>query len=138
MNLILLIIIIVCSVVFFVGGIVILSFVYIKRANIESRNKINVDTQLKINVKTLLDNMGGLKNVTAAKASINKVRINFVDDSLIKIEEIKKIKGVTGTIISIHHIDIVVGTQAHLLADHINTKILSVNDSIAKKVIVKK
>lgn len=123
-ELLILIFAIIAAVIILAILTIILSIINIKKQRLENRNKLPQAKKLNFPYNDLLKHTGGIENIASIDANINKVKITFYDQAKINIQEIKKMKHVSGTFMSSTKINLIVGKEAKLLADKINMMIM--------------
>lgn len=65
--------------------------------------------------KKILENVGGTQNISLAFHCITRLRLNVKDNSIVKIEEIKKIDGIIGVQYSVGQLQIIIGPEIETL-----------------------
>lgn len=86
---------------------------------------LRISTKIPFNINELIKILGTEKNIKSVDASLNTLKIEFLDKSLIEEESIKKI-GAKGLIFSSNKISIIFGDYAIALKDEL-IKILPLN-----------
>ncbi|MGG5372190.1 beta-glucoside-specific PTS transporter subunit IIABC [Enterococcus sp. AZ196] len=72
---------------------------------------------------TLIDLVGGKNNITAAWHCVTRLRFNVIDDSKIKIDEIKNTKGVMGAQFSGDQFQIIIGNEVSKVFDEVENQL---------------
>lgn len=86
-------------------------------------------------VTTLIDLIGGKKNVTNAWHCVTRLRFNLVDTNKVKIDDIKKTKGVMGAQFSGDQFQIIIGNDVSNVFSEVETQlgVLSQESSSTEK-----
>lgn len=89
-----------------------------KESNISSElSQIN---KLTINVKKLLEFIGGNENILGVEYTQTKVKIFIKDHEKVLINELQKLKNISGVFKNTKNVTIIVGKQAKELANQIS------------------
>ncbi|MGL4342969.1 MAG: hypothetical protein ACRCRZ_00150 [Metamycoplasmataceae bacterium] len=65
----------------------------------------------------LLENIGTIENIVKVEKTYTKLKIFFKSKEIINLNNIEKIKGVSGIFINDKSLDIIVGNQAEIIYD---------------------
>lgn len=72
---------------------------------------------------TIIDLVGGKKNITAAWHCVTRLRFNVVDDSKIRIDDIKNTKGVMGAQFSGDQFQVIIGNDVSKVFDEVENQL---------------
>lgn len=95
----------------------------IRKKKVIKENNLELNQELPIKPKSIINLVGGSKNISSVEARMSKLRINFVDKNLIEAEKLKSIKAVSGIIIQSQSVSLIVGYAAQNLAKAIKEEI---------------
>ncbi|WP_027334435.1 hypothetical protein [Mycoplasma elephantis] len=82
-------------------------------------NNIDENTNVDIKVGHLISLFGGKENIKNVESTLSKVKIYFNKKNLINVDELKKLKAVSGLVLSTSSISLIVGYGAKNLKDEI-------------------
>lgn len=86
-------------------------------------NSLSQELKLVVDVNELLTSLGGNDNVQEITNTHTKVKIFYKDRSLLDVESIKNIKGVSGVFVNDKFVVVIVGNSAEALKKLINSKL---------------
>ena len=93
------------------------------KENFNQEESLSVAKKNKFNVNKTIELCGGIDNLVKVSATQNKIKIFIKSFEKINIEELLKVKGVSGAIRTSQYITIVIGNVAQLVMEEINTLI---------------
>ena len=79
-------------------------------------NQLSSATKVTVDTKSLIEQLGGEKNIAGAEYTQTKVKIFIKDRQVVNVEKIQDIKNISGVFATTKYITIIVGKQAKELA----------------------
>ncbi|MGL5308957.1 MAG: PTS glucose transporter subunit IIB [Metamycoplasmataceae bacterium] len=98
-----------------------------KTKRIDVKDELSRKNKITINMNKLISNLGDLENIISAESTHTKVKIFFKNKEKIEIENIKGINGISGVFITSNYLQIIVGNEALLIEQQLNSLINSEN-----------
>lgn len=92
-----------------------LILIYWKTKKVEVKNELSKKEKITININKLILLLGNKENIKSVESTNTKVKINFINRDNVKIEEIKKINGISGVFATSNYIQIIVGKEAEAI-----------------------
>lgn len=87
-------------------------FIIMKNKKNKESNILSSANKVTVNIEKLIEFLGGKNNITGTEFTHIKVKFFIQDKSIVKIEEIKNLKSVSGVVVSSNRVIIIVGNQA--------------------------
>lgn len=94
-----------------------------KKKSISKEDELSFDEKTNLDIKKLVNCLGNQSNIKAVSYTHTKVKIEYSDRSLLDVNAIKEIKGVSGVFVNDSFITIIVGNVAKVISDNINSLI---------------
>ena len=88
-----------------------------KSINKSKGESLSIDKKITIDVDKIIENLGGKNNIVGSEYTQNKIKIFFNDKTLINVEGLNVIKGISGVVAGSKNVSLIVGKQAKLIAD---------------------
>ncbi|MGY6171919.1 hypothetical protein ACW95P_01070 [Candidatus Mycoplasma pogonae] len=93
---------------------------YWKRYRTEKKDYLSYSDNVPFNLQDLYQEIGGISNIQNCSFTYNKVRIDLNDTSTINNENILKLKGISGVVVSSKSVNLIVGNTSKAIAKAIN------------------
>ncbi|NQZ66043.1 MAG: PTS glucose transporter subunit IIB [Mycoplasmatales bacterium] len=90
-----------------------------KRKNENFSNELSEANKLSIKIEKLIEYLGGKENIIGTEYTHTKIKIFFNEKSKLQVENIEKLKSVSGIVASSKYITIIVGNQAKKIAENL-------------------
>lgn len=88
-----------------------------------TKSELSISEKINFNVENLIKYLGLKENIKEVKSTNQIVKITIKDNSLVKPEEIRKLKGVSGVVNNSKQISIVVGNSAMSIKKELEKKL---------------
>lgn len=100
-----------------------LIWIYWNKKKEQEKDYLSTAKKININIDKLILNVGGIKNIEKIDSTQNKVKFFYKERNDINLEDVKKIKSISGIFINDKSLDIIVGNQAELIKEEIIKKL---------------
>ncbi|MGZ9428997.1 hypothetical protein [Mycoplasma sp. 1012] len=102
--------------------IITLGFIWIywkNKSKNKTENQLSKSYKTSINVTLLIELLGKKENINKIENSHKKIKIYLNNTKLVKAEEIQKLKGISGVLVSSTYVNLIVGNVAEYLKTEI-------------------
>lgn len=94
--------------------------IYLLAKNQKTNQQLSTSDKVNVNLDKLKKNLGGLENIIGVEFTYTKVKILIKKRPLIKIQELKKLKGISGVFVNSGSVTLIVGNSAKKIADSLS------------------
>ncbi|AAT27986.1 glucose/sucrose specific PTS system IIB component [[Mycoplasma] mobile] len=94
-----------------------------KYRQIKPKKELSISTKISFKLEDLIDSLGSKENIKSIKSSNQIVKIAINDNSLVKIDEVKNLKGISGVVNNTTQISLVVGNSAPTIQKELENKL---------------
>ncbi len=98
-----------------------LIFLYWKTKKNKVKNELSTKSKISININKIILLLGDVNNIKKIESSNTKIKIYFENKEKIKVDNIKKVNGVSGVFVTSSYIQLIVGKEAHAIEKKINS-----------------
>ncbi|MDO6829946.1 PTS transporter subunit EIIB [Mesomycoplasma ovipneumoniae] len=92
----------------------------IKKKHNKTKSEITFDDKIGFNVDDLVKFLGGTKNIDSCDFTVSRLKIKLKSTEGINVEEIGKLKGISGVVVGLNEINLIVGNKSKAIWKAIN------------------
>ncbi|MGL5205783.1 MAG: PTS glucose transporter subunit IIB [Metamycoplasmataceae bacterium] len=94
-----------------------------KTKKVAVKDELSRKDRITINMNKLINFLGGPENISSVESTHTKVKIFLKNREIVEIENIRSINGISGVFVTSNYLQIIVGNEALLIEQNLNSLI---------------